>query len=85
MPIGIVHIINKKNFEKIGPVDIEKFRSLQNLIGMSIDLTSETHSVVNVRIGVQKALENMQGILKEELQLGLDVAPLNLRKLGQRD
>ena len=85
MPIGIVQIINKKNFEKIGPVDIEKFRSLQNLIGMSIDLTSETHSVVNVRIGVQKALENMQGILKEELQLGLDVAPLNLRKLGQRD
>ena len=41
LPIGIIQLINKKNFEKIREFDIEKFEAIQNLIGLSIEQTAE--------------------------------------------
>jgi hypothetical protein len=36
-PIGILQLINKKNYEKIGDYDLRKFEAMQTLIGLSVD------------------------------------------------
>ena len=65
-PIGILQLINKHGIAKISNYDIEKFKAVQNLIGLAIDKTSEIHSTVNIRIGVQKHLKEMHGLVKDQ-------------------
>jgi len=65
-PIGILQLVNKKGFTNISDYDIAKFKSIQKLIGLAIDKTSETHSTVNIRIGVGERLKEMTGIVKDQ-------------------
>lgn len=62
-PIGILQLINKNNFEEVTDADVQKFKAIQDLLGLSIDKTSETQATVNVRIGVQKNLGGMDAII----------------------
>lgn len=72
-PIGILQLINKRGYLEIGDYDIRKFVAIQELIGQSIDKAAETHSTVNIRIGVQERISAMEGMVaKAEESLSLD-------------
>ena len=60
MPIGIIQLINKNDFEKIDEFDIRKFNAIQDLLGLSIDKMAETHATVNIRLGIQERMKNME-------------------------
>jgi len=64
-PIGILQLINKEGLANISDYDIKKFKAIQNLIGLAIDKTAETHSTVNIRIGVHQRLKEMHGLVKD--------------------
>lgn len=51
-PLGILQLINKKDFQEITKYDKQKFEAIQGLIGLAIDNTSEQHSVLNIRLGI---------------------------------
>ena len=56
-PIGIIQLINKNHFESINEYDLKKLEALLVLIGLSIDQTSESHSVLNIRLGVHNKID----------------------------
>ena len=63
LPIGILQLINKKGSGPIGEYDRKKFEAIQNLIGMSIDNTSEQHSIINIRLGLFERLKYLNGLI----------------------
>ena len=68
-PIGVVQLLNKKNFKQITEYDIKKFEAMQTLLGLSIDQTAETHSTINIRIGVQNKLTNVDELIDNQVNL----------------
>lgn len=81
LPIGIIQLINKDSHARIDEYDIRKFEAIQDLIGLSIDKTSETHATVNIRIGVQERMKNMddwiEGHVNSEEHYGITSADIN--------
>lgn len=57
--------MNKRKNLPITEYDLKKFEAIQNLVGLSIDNTSEQHSIVNVRLGVYSSLKGLSDIVKE--------------------
>ena len=68
-PIGMIQLVNKAHYEKIDPHDVRKFEAIQNLIGLSIDQVSEVHSFINIRVGVQERIDNIEAMLLEQLKI----------------
>lgn len=68
-PIGVIQLVNKKNFEKITDHDLKKFRAIQSLIGLSIDQVSEIHSFINIRVGVQERIDNIEAMLVQQISM----------------
>lgn len=58
-PIGIIQLINKKDFRQINDYDKKKFKAIQALIGLSIDNTQEYSSVINIRLGMYRHLRGI--------------------------
>ena len=77
----MVQLINKRNFSPIDEWDIKKFQTIQDLIGLSVDKTSETHATVNIRIGVQERIRTMDELVKNqantEEQYGITYQDIN--------
>ena len=45
--------------------DVLKFKSIQNLIGLSIDNTADQHSIINVRLGLYEKIDNIANLVEE--------------------
>jgi len=58
-PIAIIQLINKSGSENITEQDEKKFKAIQDLIGMSIDNTSEQSSIINIRLKMYKELRRI--------------------------
>jgi hypothetical protein len=61
-PTAIVQFINKSN-GRITEYDIEKIKSMQHLLGRSIDNISEHHSVINSGLSVMASIEQVQSLV----------------------
>ena len=46
-----------------------KFEKLQNLMGLAIEQTTEQHSVINIRIGMQEKLNTVNEIIEDSMYL----------------
>lgn len=76
-PIGIIQFQNKEGYKQINDQDKvpinnykplqKKFYAIQELLGLSIDNTSEVHSTINVTISVREAFGNIEKILSDIL------------------
>ena len=64
-PIGLIQMVNKVKNQPITDYDLRKFKAIQNLVGLSIDNTSEQHSIVNVRLGLYESLKGLDDMVKE--------------------
>lgn len=64
-PIGVLQLLNKKDYQRVTDFDIRKFKAIQDLIGLSIDKVSETHSTVNMRIGIHDSVKAMGVMMKD--------------------
>eukprot|EP00347_Sterkiella_histriomuscorum_P010193 403377247 len=65
LPIGVLQFTNKKDFKIINDYDKKKFYAIQNLIGLSIDNTSEIHSTINVTMGIRDIFINLERLLTD--------------------
>lgn len=58
-PIGVIQLINKKDYKDINEYDKKKFEAIQNLLGLSINNTSEYNSILNIRLGMYEHMRNL--------------------------
>lgn len=64
-PTGIVQFINKRSNERITDHDIEKIKSMQHLLGRSIDNIAEHHSVINSGLSVMASIDHVKAMVGE--------------------
>lgn len=78
-----MQFINKKDFKQITEQDMAKFRAIQQLLGLSLDNTSEVHTTMNVTISIKenfRSIENIiQSILMEETEQAKNELQLDKR------
>jgi len=58
-PVGIIQFINKNNYDDITAYDLAKIKSMQGLLGKSIENIMEHHSVINCRLSIQETMSQV--------------------------
>jgi len=58
--VGVVQLLNKKQHRKITLFDLKKIQSIQELLGMMVENTSEIDSSINIAIGVKEKINNIR-------------------------
>ena len=61
-PVGIIQLVNKNDKKFINDMDREKFKIIEELLGMSVFNTSQIHELINVTIGLKQNLNSISNL-----------------------